>query len=47
MRRRTKWIFWILVLSAFVALKAIVSPTDAELYERLERQTENDAAQAK
>ena len=33
MRRRTKWIFWILAISVFIALKAIVSPTDAELYD--------------
>jgi hypothetical protein len=46
MRRRTKWIFWILVISAFVAFKAFVLPPDAELYERMERQTENDARRA-
>ena len=39
MKKSTQWIVWILLLSAFVAYKIYVSPTDAELYEKLEKQS--------
>lgn len=37
MSRRTKWIVWIVVIGALLAVKLAVSPTDEILYERLER----------
>jgi hypothetical protein len=39
MKKRTRWIVWVLLLAAFVAYKVTVSPTDAELYEKLEKQS--------
>jgi hypothetical protein len=39
MKKSTQWIVWILLLSAFAAYKVYVSPTDAELYEKLEKQS--------
>ena len=39
MKKSTRWIVWVLLLAAFVAYKVTVSPTDAELYERLEKQS--------
>jgi hypothetical protein len=41
MKRRTKWILWILIIAALAAFKIFVSPTDAELYERLNEQRQN------
>ena len=42
MSRRSKWILWIAIIAAFVAYKVLVSPTDAELYERLNEQRLED-----
>ena len=42
MSRRSKWILWISIIAALVAYKTLVSPTDAELYERLNEQRLED-----
>ena len=38
MNRRIKWLVWLLFFLVVAAYKVYVSPTDADLYEKLDEQ---------